>query len=179
MNTAEVSAWFTTWRQPVQTWLQRYQRGVRTVDLDDIAQETFMRLLRYPTDKVVANPEAYLCRVASNVAYEWADRARNRRPHIPLHLLVDDLNVADDNGREDMALALLVTQTPETITDAAMLNRVIHDTITAMPARRRNILLLHMNDLTYKEIASQLQVTPRLVLREIRHAYAALRARLT
>jgi hypothetical protein len=37
--------------------------------------------MRYETTELVMHPQAYLYKVASNVASEWSMRARNRPPH--------------------------------------------------------------------------------------------------
>ena len=50
-------------------------------DIDDLAQEVFLRLLRYSDDIAVDNPQGYLFRIAANVANEWRERSRVRKPH--------------------------------------------------------------------------------------------------
>ena len=47
--------------------------------MDDAAQEVFLRLLRYDRGELVENPQAYLFKVATNVAAEWSIRARRER----------------------------------------------------------------------------------------------------
>ncbi len=42
--------------------------GARSGDLDDIAQEVFLRLLRYERTEQAEHPQAYLFTIASNVA---------------------------------------------------------------------------------------------------------------
>ena len=49
--------------------------------MDDLAQEVFLRLLRYSDEVAVENPQGYLFRIAANVANEWRDRSRVRQPH--------------------------------------------------------------------------------------------------
>ncbi len=52
--------------------------AVRVADLDDVAQEVFLRLLRYETAEVVQHPQAYIFKMAANVTAEWAIRSRHR-----------------------------------------------------------------------------------------------------
>ena len=47
-------------------------------DVEDVGQEVFLRLMRYETAELIEHPQAYLYKVASNVATEWSMRARNR-----------------------------------------------------------------------------------------------------
>jgi len=55
----------------------------------------------------------------------------------------------------------------------------VRSAVSRLPPRQREVLLLHINDdLTYKQIAKQLQLTPRVVRRDIARAYATLRSEL-
>src|SRR5882757_6987038 len=72
--------WFRQWRGPLRKFL--VGRGaVPAADLDDVAQEVFLRLMRYGRTELIEHPQAYLFKMASNVAAEWAIRARYVRPH--------------------------------------------------------------------------------------------------
>ena len=72
--------WFKRWRKPIRQWLS-HRSSVPSADLDDLAQEVFLRLLRYSDDVAIDNPQGYLFRIAANVANEWQERARHRKPH--------------------------------------------------------------------------------------------------
>ena len=72
--------WFGKWRKPIRNWL-RNRASVPPGDIDDLAQEVFLRLLRYSDDITVDNPQGYLFRIAANVANEWRERSRVRKPH--------------------------------------------------------------------------------------------------
>ena len=71
-----LSDWFRQWRSPLRKFL-RSRGAIRAADLDDVAQEVFLRLMRYERVELIENPQAYLYKMASNVAAEWAIRARN------------------------------------------------------------------------------------------------------
>src|SRR5215475_6664871 len=75
-----LTAWFSQWRTPLRKFLIR-KGAVRSADLDDVAQEVFLRLLRYDRAELIEHPQAYVFKMASNVAAEWAIRARHVRPH--------------------------------------------------------------------------------------------------
>ncbi len=55
--------WFKDWRKPVRQWLSR-RAAVPAAELDDLAQEVFLRLLRYSEKTAVENPLGYLLRIA-------------------------------------------------------------------------------------------------------------------
>src|SRR5262249_59548102 len=72
--------WFRQWRVPLRRFLVG-RAGVAAADVEDVAQEVFLRLMRYEKAELIDHPQAYLYKVASNVATEWSIRARNRQPH--------------------------------------------------------------------------------------------------
>ena len=57
-----LAEWFEAWRKPVRHWPANH--SVPTSDLDDVTQETFLRLLRYCDDVEVTHPRSYLFRIA-------------------------------------------------------------------------------------------------------------------
>src|SRR5262245_6655307 len=86
MMTAEtrrrLADWFRQWRSPLRKFLMG-RPGLSVSDVDDVAQEVFLRLLRYEKAELVENPQAYLFKIATNVTAEWAIRAYRRQPHEP------------------------------------------------------------------------------------------------
>jgi RNA polymerase sigma-70 factor (ECF subfamily) len=156
-----IADWFRRLRTPLRRFL--VGRGaVRVADLDDIAQEVFLRLLRYHTSEVVAQPQAYLFKIASNVAAEWAIRARHRFEHEP-HWL--DSLVAED-------------QIEESLDSAAAQNEIRRAVDTLTPRERRIIELYFEEGLTYAQIAERLGVTLRVVRRDFEKSYSKLRSEL-
>ena len=155
--------WFREWRKPVRHWLSR-RASVPAAELDDLAQEVFLRLLRYSEKTAVDNPLGYLLRVAGNVASEWRERARVSKPHDQQWL--DDLIVEPDQEPEN---AVTQERTDENVQAA----------VDTLPYRQRQVLLLRVNEgLTYKQIAERLGLSPRVVLRDLSRAYSQLRLRL-
>src|ERR1700735_4583764 len=74
-----LSDWFRQWRLPLRKFL--IGRGAARSDLDDVAQEVFLRLMRYQLTELIEHPQAYLYKMAANVAAEWAIRGRQVRVH--------------------------------------------------------------------------------------------------
>lgn len=155
--------WFKEWRKPVRHWLSR-RASVPAAELDDLAQEVFLRLLRYSEKTAVENPLGYLLRIAGNVASEWRERARVSKPHDQEWL--EDLLIEPDKEPEN---SVCQARTDETVQAA----------VDQLPYRQKQVLLLRVNEgLTYKEIAERLELSPRVVLRDLSRAYSQLRMRL-
>jgi DNA-directed RNA polymerase specialized sigma24 family protein len=62
------------------------------VDVEDLAQETYLRLLRARDLGDVRHPQAYLLRVASHVVSEW----RDHQPPQEMFEVVDENSLTDD-----------------------------------------------------------------------------------
>jgi len=158
-----LTLWFGRWRKPIRSWFTS-RASVPRAEVDDLAQEVFLRLLRYSDDVAVENPQGYLFRIAANVANEWRDRSRVRQPHDRSWL--DELQIDPADQPDNTVFQNRVSKNLQTAVDR-------------LPKRQREVLLLHVNDgLTYKEIADRLDVTYRIVLRDLTRAYAALRMQL-
>jgi RNA polymerase sigma factor (sigma-70 family) len=155
--------WFGKWRKPIRSWL-RNRASVPPGDIDDLAQEVFLRLLRYSDDVAVDNPQGYLFRIAANVANEWRERSRVRKPH-------------DDSWLEELQIE--ACDEPENAFARSRANEYVQAAVDRLPARQREVLLLHVNEgLTYKQIAQQRGLTYRIVLRDLTRAYSTLRMSL-
>lgn len=160
MTHQQLEQWFKRWRKPIRQWLS-HRSAVPTADLDDLAQEVFLRLLRYSEDVEIDNPQGYLFRIAANCANEWQERARCRKPH-------------DDSWLEDLLVER--EDQPENIAETVSIEQFIAQCLGKLPRRQREVLLLHIDQgLTYKEIADRCDLTYRTVLRDLTRAYAALR----
>lgn len=158
-----LTLWFDRWRKPIRSWFTS-RASVPRAEVDDLAQEVFLRLLRYSDDVAVDNPQGYLFRIAANVANEWRDRSRVRQPHDRSWL--DELQIDPADQPDNTVFQNRVSKHLQTAVDR-------------LPKRQREVLLLHVNEgLTYKEIADRLNVTYRIVLRDLTRAYATLRMQL-
>jgi RNA polymerase sigma-70 factor (ECF subfamily) len=156
-----VSEWFRRWRSPLRRFLAG--RGVvRVADLDDVAQEVFLRLLRYETAEVVKHPQAYIFKMAANVAAEWAIRSRHRLAHEPRWLST-----------------LVAEDTTEEAFDHQFIQREIKRAIETLTPRERAIIKLHFEEgLSKAEIAVRLGLSPRVVQRDSESSYCKLRREL-
>lgn len=156
-----VAEWFRRWRSPLRKFLAG-KGVVRVADLDDVAQEVFLRLLRYESAEVVEHPQAYLFKIAANVSAEWAIRARHRLEHDPRWL---DALVAEDVLQDTF--------------DGQVVQREIKRAIETLSPRERQIIRLHFDEsLSQQQIALRMGVTLRIVRRDFEKSYDKLRREL-
>jgi RNA polymerase sigma factor (sigma-70 family) len=153
--------WFRQWHLPLRRFLARRRAG-SSADIDDIAQEVFLRLLRYNRSELIDFPQAYLYKIAANVSAEWATRSNRRMPHNSAWLtnLADTLCPAEELEREAVDAELELA-------------------INALPTRSREIIRLHFNEcMSREDIARRMGITRRMVKRDLARAYATLRTSL-
>lgn len=152
----EATTWYKRYYRPVCKWLRA--KSISPAEVEDIAQEVFIRLLRYDSKQLVENPGGYIFKIAANTANEWHDRARNRHTHDPE--LLEELVIEDPFAKFDQE----------------SLNQYVTDLMDQLPPRRREYLWLHaIAGMTYKQIAEKKGTTYRIVLRELTKAYTKLR----
>src|SRR5262249_18349523 len=124
-STRRLAEWFRQWRAPLRNFL-RARGAAPASEIDDVAQEVFLRLMRYERTDLVENPRAYLYKMASNVAAEWSIRSRNTRPH------------------DSRWLAGLVSGTePATSLGRDVAERELRRAIETLGVRQRTMLKLH------------------------------------
>jgi len=154
--------WFRQWRLPLRRFLSG-RAHIPAADVDDIAQEVFLRLMRYEKGELIDHPQAYLYKVASNVATEWSIRARNRQPH------------------EHKWLAQLIErEQPETQLERAESEDEIERALNTLTPYQREVLkLAFVDEKTYAEIAAQLGESVRSVTRQFTKSYRKLRRELS
>lgn len=158
---SDIAAWFDRYHDQLLRFLAR---GLSDrADAQDLAQEVFLRLLRVEDPDLIRHPRAYLYRVAVNVIQEW--RLRNQR--FPVK---DDYDLEQEPDEADPVEEIEASERAE------RLNRAV----AKLPARYRAVLMLRVNQgLTHKEVAEELEMTPRMVKRHLVKAYAKLRERLS
>lgn len=153
-----LAEWFRRWHSPLRQFLAGRGRAW-PADLDDVAQEVFLRLLRYEKVELVEHPQAYLFKMASNVVAEWAIRSRQRLEHEP-HWLND----------------LVADETPESEFESAAAQGEVRRAIDTLSGRQRAVVRLHFEEgLSYGEIAQRLGVSLRIVRRDFERSYSKLR----
>jgi RNA polymerase sigma-70 factor (ECF subfamily) len=153
--------WFRQWRAPLRKFLKG-KGAVPAADLEDVAQEVFLRLMRYDRTELIEQPQAYLYKMASNVAAEWAIRSRHSRPH-------------DSRWLSD----LVATEEPQRCFDRDEAEREVRRAIETLGTRQTRMLKLHFFEgLGHAEIAERLGITQRSVKRVLIKSYDKLRHEL-
>src|SRR3984885_3640739 len=156
-NQSLLLEWRRRWHRNLFQFLRRRVRS--SFDVQDLAQETYLRLLRTHDLSEVRNPQAYLLQVAKHVALEWCDR----QPR-------SDSNVVLDNEM------LVDGQLPELEVDALLSQQRLETVLASVSPMMRAVLLLRLRDeRSYQEIAAELRITERQVRRYLARGYERLR----
>lgn len=160
-TTRRLTDWFRQWQAPLRKFLKG-KSAVPAADLEDVAQEVFLRLLRYDRTELVEHPQAYLYKMASNVAAEWSIRSRHSRPH--------------DSG---WLSGLVAGDEPQRSFALGEAEREVRRAIEALSPRQARMLKLHFFEgLGHAEIAERLGATQRSVKRMLIKSYDKLRHEL-
>jgi len=136
----------------------------RPQDIDDIAQETFIRAIRAETRNDIEFPKAYIYRIARNLSYEFLSKK-----HVKLTQYI-----------EDCALGELSMPTADVENTIAVNERMtkVKEAIADLPPQCQRVFIMHkVYGFKYREIASQLGISMSTVekhiisgLRKCRHA---------
>lgn len=157
---ARITEWVRRWNFDLTRFMERRVR-VRA-DAQDVAQEVYLRLLRTSQTDLIEEPQAYLYRMATNLAAEWHMRACESKPHSSAELE-----------------ALLETRTPEVRFDEEQDQARLRAALGGLDVMPRAVIFLKLREgMTNEEIASHLGITRRMVKRHLVNAYEELRARL-
>lgn len=138
--------------------------GRREHDVEDVLQETYVRLLgARDLEPSAGRARAYVFKVATNLAY---DRFR-RRPETRL----EDLPAHTELASPDAS--------PEHLVDFAQGLEILKKAVLGLKPRCRQVFLLRAaEELSYEAIAARLGVSKRTVEREMRHALEVCQRRL-
>jgi RNA polymerase sigma factor (sigma-70 family) len=156
-NWSLLLGWRRQWNRNLFQFLGRRVRAA--VDIEDLAQETYLRLLRAPDLTTVRNPQAYLLRVASHVVLEW----RHRQPRSEAMVTLEDDLLIDESS-------------PEFELEAGVSQQLLDQALAECSPLMRSVLLLRLRDgRSCEEIAQALDVTARQVKRYLARGYERLR----
>lgn len=156
---AERTRWFAEEVQRHETALRSYlrRRVPSSADVDDVVQESYLRLLRARTAGEIASVKGYLFAIARNTA---AKLFRKQKFFAPI--AVSELppwRVLDD-GQDVVRTA-----------NAHLQDAYIAEAIAALPGRCREILLLWVADgFSPREIAERLRLSESTVRTQLARA---------
>lgn len=144
--------WFAEDVHPHDASLRAFLRGrfpaVR--DVDDVVQESYLRIWKARALHPIDSAKAFLFRVARNLALDTLRRGR----HSPI------------DGVTDLAALFVIDERPDAAAAAARQQEIdlLVDAIDALPARCREIFILRkIKQVPQKEIASILGISVQTV----------------
>jgi RNA polymerase sigma factor (sigma-70 family) len=157
-----VGALFARHRRDLLAYLRR--RAGRD-NAHDLLQEAFLRVLQRTGTAEIADPPAYLHRIAGNLATDFA-----RRQKVETRLLVPDASF-DDTPSEEVPADERLEQNDR--------SRLLTEAIDMLPPRCREVFVMRMHEnIPQDEIAQRLGITRNMVDRHIRVAIERCRLAL-
>ena len=147
----ETTTWFCTQVQPHEPALRAYLHGfVQLTEIDDLVQETYVRLLKARERGPIGSPRGLLFTTARNAAYDFFRRRATARTSSVTE--IDCSRVFDE--------APGVAETVSRRQEADLLEGAIR----ALPNRCREILVLRkFHHLSHREIARKLGISEHTV----------------
>lgn len=152
LSARSASKWFAEEVQPheaeLRAFLRRHFPSVQ--DIDDLVQESYVRLMRAHRTGTIAEPRAYLFTTARNIA---CDLFRRRQP-ISIEELAETQRMSVVEEKADAAENASHAQEIELLIEA----------IHALPTRCREVLTLRkLHGLPYRDIATRLGISENTV----------------
>ncbi|MGH8159787.1 MAG: RNA polymerase sigma factor [Rhodanobacter sp.] len=133
-------------------------------DVQDLAQEVYVRLLRGDGDAAssIDNPEAYLFTVASNLVKEHAVRQKRRAFSVDITKVLPELEAPSGSAEDETAREYRRQQVTE------MLDR--------LPPRCKAVMVMQYREgMSYEEIAVQLGVSIHMIKKYVVKALSLCR----
>jgi RNA polymerase sigma-70 factor (ECF subfamily) len=157
-NDAVILGWRKRWNRSLLRFIGR--RVPARGDIEDLAQETYLRLLRARDLGTVRNPQAYLLGIASHIISEWRDR------QMPAGLF----SAVDEESLSDESL-------PELSVEADLSRALLERTLQEMAPMTRAVMVLRFREeRRCEDIARELGLTDRQVRRHLTRGYERLRS---
>lgn len=150
-----------------QRQLHRYllRRLGKPQNVDDLAQEVYLRLLRLDDAEYMRTPLAYLYRVAANVLNDW-NEVEQRENHVTADS--DQLDRWSESGEAAW---------PESPSERLELAQQIERALAQLPPLQAAILVLFEQEgMSYQEIAAELKISVHTVEKYLTVARARMRA---
>ena len=166
---------YQTWAAPFAgSAAQRYARELhryllrrlgRPQDVDDLAQEVYLRLLRLDETKCVQKPLAFVYGVAAHVVADFKLEASAEEAH----LTFDEDAVQQWSEQPTEVL-------PDELGERVALERQLEWALKQLPPTQAAVLLAHKRDgFSYEEIAQRLKLSVNTVEKYLTQAKAKLR----
>lgn len=142
---------FVDWELPLKRFIGRFL--YKPEDIDDMAQETFLRAYSATQARSLDSPKAYLFRVAKTVVLKELEKKSRQ--------MTDFLEEARAGELED-------EDTLEDVVVAEQKIRLFFDAIAELPPQCRRVFLMRKyQGLSHREIARELGITASAVEKHI------------
>ena len=140
-----------------------FARRVSREDASDLLQETFVRVLQYDSLHRVADPPAFLQKIAVNLTRDFG-----RRRKIEARIIESRRVIADAPSGET---------SPEEKIEFAQKTRLLSSAIETLPPRCHDVFVLCIHDnVPTNEIAKRLGISENAVRKHLRRALLRCRA---
>jgi RNA polymerase sigma factor (sigma-70 family) len=128
-------------------------------DAADVAQETYIRMMKYEGSSEIQSPSSVLFRIAINVANDLGRSEQARRANDQTS--IDELEVASDTPPVERQIA------------AEQDLGLLYEAIENLPPKCRHVFLLsRVHHMTYPQIAAHCRISVKMVEKHISHALA-------
>lgn len=128
-------------------------------DAHDVAQEAYIRLMKYEGSREIRSSSSMLFRIALNVAHDLGRASQVR--HANDHVSINDMDIQSEAPSIERVLAAEQRMTE------------ICKTIERLPPKCRQVFLLsRFHGMTYSEIAAHCGISVKMVEKHISHALA-------
>ena len=139
-------------------------------DANDLAQEAFLRMHKFQQSKDLENARAFLYRTANNLVIDQQRRARVHDRYMSTAMLPEHSDEDEDK---------FAPSAERTVSAKEELDR-IYEIVDHMPVKVRRAFLLHRGkDMSYAEIASEMNVSTSMVEKYIIQALKLIRENVT
>jgi len=163
-NPSLVERLFGEHRTALQSFFRRRIRGHS--EAPDLVQEVYLRMLRISDKEAIRNPVLYLYTVANNLVKEHAVLERRRASNI-------DIDQAP--ALEQLETLPAFDRDLDTAQRAARLRVVLGQ---LRPKCRAAVVLRFTHELSYREIAAHLGVSPQMAKKYVAQALGHCRRRM-
>jgi RNA polymerase sigma factor (sigma-70 family) len=147
-----LSKWFMDEVHPHDASLKAYLRGAFPAvrDLDDVVQESYLRIWKSRAATPINSAKAFLFTVARRLALDFVRRSR-RSPFVPV---------------KELAELFVLDLTPDAREAASTVEEIqlLVEAIDALPARCRDIFVLcHLEGFSQQEVARRFAISENTV----------------
>jgi len=143
-----------------------FRRRTRTTDAADLSQEVYLRMLRIQDPEAIRDPVLYLFTVANNLVKEQGVLDRRRAADLD----IDAVGMQEQLG---------VLPNFEGELDAAQRSARLQAVLKQLgPKSQAAVILRFTQELSYREVASQLGVSPQMARKYVVQALSHCRRRM-